>query len=277
MSIFLSSIMTQKSIHLLYFSLLCTLTFKKLPSYTMNLVIDQGNTRCKMAVFDEHDTLHFETHVTELTPTVLVKLVEAYHPNACIFSSVLSENEVVKDWLNTNLPRFVPFTTDTPTPLKLDYQSPGTLGLDRLAAAVGAWQQQPGRTLLVIDMGTAITYDVISRDGIFLGGNIAPGVRLRFQSLHAFTGKLPSVEPTHPFEVFGKETQSAIRAGVMQGIVHEINGYLDSYSASYPDLFAFLTGGDSIYFAENLKSGIFVSKNLVLTGLNAILNHHACK
>lgn len=242
----------------------------------MNLVIDQGNTRCKMAVFDKHDTLFYKTHVAELTSIVLSKVVDTYRPNACIFSSVLPENEAVTALLNAQIPHFVPFTADTPTPLKVDYHSPGTLGLDRLAAAVGAWQQQPGRTLLIIDMGTAITYDVVSRDGFYLGGNIAPGVRLRFQSLHTFTGKLPSVEPTHPFDVFGKDTESAIRAGVMQGIVHEVHGYLDYYSALYPDLFAFLTGGDCIYFAENLKSGIFVSKNLVLSGLNAILNHHAC-
>ena len=241
----------------------------------MNLVIDQGNTRCKMAVFNEHDTLLFETNVAELTPSVLSMVVDAYQPHAGILSSVLPENEPVTAWLNAHLPRFVPFAANTPTPLKLDYHSTGTLGLDRLAAAVGAWQQQPGRTLLVIDMGTAITYDVVSRDGVFLGGNIAPGVRLRFLSLHECTGKLPSVEPTHPFDAFGKDTESAIRAGVMQGIVHEVHGYLDYYSALYPDLFAFLTGGDCIYFAENLKSGIFVSKNLVLTGLNAILNHHA--
>lgn len=263
--------------NILYFSLLCTFTSKRIHSNTMNLVIDQGNTRCKLAVFDEQDNLLYETVEAELTQAGLSMVVDTYHPNAGIISSVLPANDAVTAWLKATLPRFVPFSAATPMPLKLDYHSPETVGLDRLAAAIGAWREQPGRTLLVIDMGTAITYDVVSRDGVYLGGNIAPGVRLRFQSLHDFTGKLPFVEPKSPFDVFGKDTESAIRAGVMQGIVHEIRGYLDSYSVLYPDLFAFLTGGDLIYFAENLKNGIFVSKNLVLTGLNAILNHHACE
>jgi len=240
----------------------------------MNLIIDQGNTRCKTAVFNELGELLLEDVCNELTVNLLQKMVTTYQPKAGILSTVLPENETVTTWLKTTLPQFVPFTVHTPMPLKVDYQSPETLGLDRLAAAVGAWTLAPGRTLLVIDMGTAITYDLVSSEGVYLGGNIAPGAQLRFRSLHTHTGKLPLVEPIIQFDSFGKDTVSAIRAGVMQGIVHEVHGYLEHFTVEYPDLFAFLTGGDSIYFAENLKSGIFVSKNLVLTGLNAILNYH---
>lgn len=242
----------------------------------MNLVIDQGNSLCKLAVFDEHDTMVYASSIPVLTPVELSNVKGSYPIHACLISSVVPENKTVTSWLGENMPGYVTFTAKTPTPLKIGYNSPNTLGLDRLAAAVGSWHMQPGRTLLIIDMGTAITYDVVSRNGVFLGGNIAPGVRLRLQSLHDHTGRLPAVEPRHSFDAFGTDTETAIRAGVMQGIVHEVNGYLQQYSTRYPDLFTFLTGGDSLYFAENLKSGIFVSKNLVLTGLNAILNHHAC-
>lgn len=241
----------------------------------MNLVIDQGNTRCKTAVFDENDDLLFEDVTNELIIERLSQVIATYKPDAGILSSVIQDNESVTAWLKAALPRFTPFSVHTSIPLKVDYRSPETLGLDRLAAAVGARTLVPGRTLLVIDMGTAITYDVVSAEGVYLGGNIAPGTRLRFRSLHAFTGKLPLVEPVSLFDDFGKDTVTAVRAGVMQGIVHEVHGYMEHYTAEYPDLFTFLTGGDLIYFAENLKSGIFVSKNLVLTGLNAILNHHA--
>lgn len=241
----------------------------------MNLVIDQGNTRCKTAVFNEHDALLYEHVSTDLTINQLETLMASYQLNAGIFSTVLPVNEAVMSWLKTNLPRFVPFNTGTPLPLKIDYRTPETLGLDRLAAAVGAWTMVQGRTLLIIDMGTAITYDLVSREGVYLGGNIAPGTQLRLMSLHTQTGKLPLVKPIPAFEAFGKDTNSAIRAGVMQGISFEIQGYINRYTTEYPDLFTFLTGGDLIYFAENLKSGIFVSKNLVLNGLNAILNHHA--
>jgi len=261
------------------YPLFCITLYHPIPprnhSINMNLIIDQGNTRCKTAVFDEHGKLLYEDVSSELTTARLERVIATHRPTAGIFSTVLPENESVTAWLKAILPRFVPFTVHTPMPLKVDYRTPETLGLDRLAAAVGAWTLVPNRTLLVIDMGTAVTYDLVSRDGVYLGGNIAPGVQLRFRSLHAHTGKMPLVEPTTLFDAFGKDTVSAVRAGVMQGIVHETHGYIEQYTAQYPDLFAFLTGGDLIYFAENLKSGIFVCENLVLTGLNAILNYHA--
>ncbi len=240
----------------------------------MNLVIDQGNSQCKVAVFDEQGNICLEERLNELTVSLLEEIMLSFCPDACILSSVRPEDEVVTNWLRKTLQHVVFFSAQTPLPLTVDYGTPGTLGADRLAAAVGARTLSPGRTLLVIDMGTAITYDLVSRDGVYLGGNIAPGIRLRFKSLHENTGRLPLVEPKMDFDTFGKDTQSAIQAGVMQGIVHEVRGYMDHYKQAYPDLFAFLTGGDLIYFAENLKSGIFVSKNLVLTGLNAILNDH---
>lgn len=123
-------------------------------------------------------------------------------------------------------------------------------------------------------MGTAITYDFVSRDGTFTGGNIAPGMQTRFKSLNQFTGKLPLVEPTQTFEVLGSTTETAIRSGVMQGILFELDGYIDALKLRYPDLFAFLTGGDLFYFDRKLKNGIFVDDKLVLKGLNRILRHN---
>ncbi|NLT04162.1 MAG: type III pantothenate kinase [Bacteroidales bacterium] len=241
----------------------------------MNLVIDQGNTRCKLALFEQAGEAIRETDLPVLDQAGLQAFLEGDKPDAAILSAVKHVDHTVIDAIKGRVGRFVHFTAATPQPLRLHYATPETLGLDRLAAAIGAWTLKPAHNLLIIDMGTAITYDLVTADGTYCGGNIAPGLRLRLEALHEKTGNLPMVQPTVPFEAFGTDTTSAIRAGVMQGIVYELQGYQHELKTAYPDLFAFLTGGDRFYFAESVKSDIFVCKNLVLTGLNAILNYHA--
>jgi type III pantothenate kinase len=243
----------------------------------MNIVIDQGNTVCKIAIFEEKDEPVKVYTTNALTISFLNGIIDDYQPSAGIISSVKEINPEVYKFLCEKLSFFTYLSSATSLPLENAYGSPETLGMDRIAAAVGAWSICPGRPLLIIDMGTAITYDFVSEDGVFTGGNIAPGLNLRFKSLHLFTGKLPEVEASENFDSFGKDTENAIRAGVMQGILYEANGYIFGYKERFPNLFAFLTGGDLIYFAEKLKNGIFVSGNLVLIGLNRILNHNVCK
>jgi type III pantothenate kinase len=241
---------------------------------TMNLVIDQGNSRCKLALFEQAGSPAKVIEMPVLNHSELTAFLDYHRPDAAILSTVKNLEKALLDEIKGRVGRFVHFDAATPQPLKMSYGTPETLGLDRLAAAVGAWTLRPGHNLFIIDMGTAITYDLVTADKTYRGGNIAPGLRLRLEALHEKTDRLPEVKPTIPFETFGTDTTSAIRAGVMQGIVHEIHGYLQHYRNQHPDLFAFLTGGDLFYFAESLKSDIFVCKNLVLIGLNAILNDH---
>jgi len=240
----------------------------------MNLVIDQGNTSSKIALFgDEAAPLVIYT-TTDLSAAYLEKMVHHHHPEACILSSVATSDPSVSAYLEQQIPHFYLLDSMTPIPIGNAYHTPETLGADRIAAAAGAWFLKPGKPILIVDMGTAITYDFIRDDGTFMGGNITPGLNLRLKALHEFTGRLPEVKASESFELFGTDTESAIRAGVMQGILYEIQGYLMDYRTAYPDLFAFLTGGDLFYFAGKLKNGIFVNKNLVLIGLNRILNHN---
>lgn len=240
----------------------------------MNLLIDQGNTLCKVACFDSSGNLVFNSVFETLTQESLQTLFHDFKPENGILSTVKAFEPTLTGWLKSKLQTFVELGPDTPLPIRNGYGTPHTLGFDRLAAAVGAWSLQPGKPLLIIDMGTAVTYDFVSADGVFTGGNIAPGLRTRLKALHHYTGKLPLVEPDIDFDLLGNTTETAIRSGVMQGLLFEMTGYVNALKQQYPDLFAFLTGGDLIYFDGKLKNGIFVDENLVLTGLNRILRYN---
>jgi type III pantothenate kinase len=159
----------------------------------------------------------------------------------------------------------------TPLPIKNNYATPKSLGKDRLAAAVGAWSLFPNQNSLSIDVGTAIKFDLINQASEYIGGSISPGISLRFQSLHNFTAKLPLVQYKNSHPLIGFDTETSILSGVLNGINSEIDGLIELYKVQYPDLKIILSGGDSIYFENNLKSNIFAVSNLVQIGLNEIL------
>lgn len=165
----------------------------------------------------------------------------------------------------------------TPIPFNNLYESKETLGMDRLAGVAGAWHLKPSQASLVIDMGTAITYDFIDKDGNYEGGGISPGMRLRFKALNAFTAKLPLVkanEKDFPLSLIGKNTVTSIESGVMLGCLAEMEGMIARYRDVEPQTAVFLTGGDAPLFASSVKSQIFANPDLVLVGLNSILNYN---
>jgi len=240
----------------------------------MDLVIDQGNTICKLALFEgENEPVSVQT-CKELSVNYLLQIFSAQEIQAGILSTVKNLKPEIIDCLLAHIPGFIQLNSQTPLPIRNAYQTPETLGLDRLAAAVGGWSIQPEKPLLIIDMGTAITYDFVREDGTYMGGNIAPGVQMRLKALNKFTDKLPLVKPEIGFEPMGTNTQTAILSGVMQGIVYEVDGCYQDLQRRHTNLFAFLTGGDLIYFDGKLKNGIFACKNLVLIGLNRILQYN---
>ncbi len=236
-----------------------------------HLVIDRGNSACKWAFFGAGQE-PLEVLVTVSGEMLADEYFECYQPKAAIYASVGPADEAFVEALRARVPRFFVYGLQMHIPIGNAYLSPRTLGLDRLAAAVGAWTLAPGRASLIVDMGTAITYDFLSADGCYQGGNIAPGIWLRFKILNQETAALPMVEAKTDFPAMGRDTETAIRAGVMQGIWHELQGYLQQYQAQDPDLLCFLTGGDLSFFESRIKSPIFASKNLVLIGLNRILH-----
>jgi len=166
-------------------------------------------------------------------------------------------------------------THETPLPIENKYHTPETLGKDRLAAVVGAAFLMPNFDVLVVDAGTAITFDFIDAKKNYLGGNIDAGLELRLKALHTFTKKLPLVKPVKEVPLLASDTEMALAAGVLNGIIFEIDSYIDTLKIEYPRLSTFLTGGSSIFFEKKLKNSIFAEKNLVLIGLNYILQYNA--
>ncbi len=239
----------------------------------MNLIIEQGNTSSKVAVY-KNGQIKASFVYKEFGVSVVAELFGKYAFSKGIFSTVVDADEELVAFLRSKLQFFVFLDENVALPIKVEYETPKTLGKDRLAAVVGANYLQPGKNLLVIDAGTAITYEMIEASGVFLGGNISPGMTTRFRALNHFTKKLPLVTEEDDIPLIGTSTETAIQAGVVNGIVYEMDGYIDELKIKYPDLLVFLTGGHSFYFERRLKNSIFADINLVLTGLNRILEYN---
>lgn len=243
----------------------------------INLVIDIGNTRTKLALFNQHD-LMFSVPIEQLTVNHLQMLKDEHiQLNQAILSSVKPIDEELIRFLSQNFQLFIELDQHTPLPIENLYETPETLGKDRIAAAVGANELFPGQNVLIIDAGTAITYDVVSEKNEFLGGNISPGLQMRFKALNQFTGKLPLINYSDEFQLIGRNTEDAIRAGVQNGILYEIERTIETFNRNYENLQIVMTGGDSIFFDKKLNYSIFVHFNLTLIGLNRILEHNAKK
>lgn len=160
----------------------------------------------------------------------------------------------------------------TPTPLTSSYTTPNTLGTDRLCAAVAGHRSHPDYDVLVIDLGTCITYDVITAAGVHIGGAISPGMRMRFKALAEQTSKLPLVDAQDVVEITGTDTASCIRSGVIHGITFELSAAIEHYQQCFTGLKTVVTGGDATRFVSGIKSPIFADPFLVLRGLYEI--HH---
>lgn len=241
----------------------------------MRLIIDQGNSRTKLSIFDKGQLT--ESRAADNTEAIeIVSTLTARHEfDAAIYSSVCKTyDEAFIKVLRKKTRHIVCMGETTHLPIKIGYRTPHTLGQDRIAAAVGAWTEHPGEAMLIIDAGTAVTYDLVSANGTFEGGNIAPGAELRLKSLHEHTGRLPLVAGDGELPLMGYDTETALRAGALRGIAYEIEGYIAACETEKGRLLVFLTGGDAERLAAITKRAIFVDKNLVPKGLNRILEYN---
>ncbi len=241
-----------------------------------NLVIDCGNTLTKWAVF-ENDIVVNEGKLSSDSPASLVNILQTLRtPENTIISSVIENCDELTSFLKSSK-HSIQFSHTTPIPVKNRYKTRQTLGLDRLAGVVGAAKQFPHENCLVVDIGTCIKFDFVTHEGEYLGGNISPGLNMRFAALNIYTDKLPLLSYQPVEDIFGKSTREAIITGVVQGMTEEIKGTIALFSAKFGKINIIITGGDASLFENRLNIPIFADPNLVLNGLNAILEYNLPK
>ncbi len=239
------------------------------------LIIDAGNTLVKLAVHDGDQFVYYK-HKPSIQDEDIRHIINKFQIKKAILSSVRKADSGLIKLLN-ELAYFLLLTPDTPLPIMIDYETPETLGLDRLAAATGAHSIRPKENILIIDAGTCITIDLLTAEGIYKGGSILPSIDMKFKALHNYTDHLPLISRPKEIPVSGKNTKSSIQSGVMHGTILEIEGFIQDYKKRIPDLRVMITGGDLKIFETKLKSKIFAYPKLVATGLIKILEHNDIK
>lgn len=241
-----------------------------------NILIDRGNTYCKVCISDDgqlsEQMIYEELSIEQIAPFCEVAPETSLR---ALYSAVGREERAVVDFLQHRCDFFVLLNENTPLPLDAVHYDRKQIGADRLALVIGALALvPPQQEILVIDIGTAITYERISAQRAYLGGNISPGPLTRSRSLHTATARLPEVILEESYPLFGDTTERAILSGIMQGITYEIEGYIDQLRSQYPQSTVMLTGGYAPYFVDKLKSMTFVEPNLIMIGLDRLLEYN---
>lgn len=236
----------------------------------MQICIDQGNTATKVAVFDFRKMLHSCSYQDHEISSGIGDLCDIYKPEYGILSSVRSHAEDLLNLLNSRC-RAIRLSQSAELPFTNTYKTKETLGGDRIANAAAAAGRYPDKPVLVVDCGSCLTFTMVDR-GTFLGGSIAPGVDMRFKALQHFTGKLPLVSHSEVFpDLIGDSSIASILSGVQRGIIAETDGLIAQYCSRFSDLIVLVTGGNTPFFENHLKSPIFAAPYLTLEGLNEIL------
>jgi len=240
----------------------------------VNLVVDIGNTRVKLGVF-EKDRLVFDQVVDhDLLATAVKALFERYPQIEHGFLARVGQCNERHEKVLSLFCSFKQLNTETRLPFVNDYDTPETLGVDRIALVAGAHHHYPHQNALVIDAGTAITYDLITDRGHYLGGTIAPGLQMRYRALNEFTASLPLLDPQPYKGLLGQNTEDSIHSGVSYAAVCEMDGMINAYKERFPHLTVILTGGDAQFFGKRLKNSIFAHSKILLEGLNFLLEYN---
>ncbi len=241
---------------------------------SVNLCIDWGNTNIKAAIFDNDILKSQYSFSNEVALEKVSTLMEQYSPQKAILCSVVDHNDEISHLVKSRIRSMVTLDGYTRTPINNAYLSAATLGPDRLAMVCGAHAMYPDKTNLVIGAGTCVTYNLMQKNKTFRGGAIAPGLQMRLKAMAAFTDKLPEVEVNGDLLLLGYDTETCMRSGAVYGMAAEIDGMIAAYAAQYPDFNAILTGGDGPFLATKIKSKIFADPDILLKGLNLILNYN---
>ena len=237
------------------------------------LTIDQGNSSAKVVVWHNNEPID-ERYYNTLSSQEVSAIIDNHSIEAAIYCSVATEGNDIMEILRLKCHTAINLSHLTPMPITIGYASPQTLGRDRIAAVVGAWQTHPQLTTLVVDLGTAVTYDVVDNNACFIGGNIAPGIKMRLDALHNMTARLPLITPEGNTPLWGYDTETSLRSGAINGVAAEIEHYRSKLPA---DTRVILTGGCASIVSPHLSIDHEIDPLLVNKGLNCILKHNETK
>jgi len=235
----------------------------------VKLIIDIGNTRVKLALFEGEDVF-LTSNINKCTLKSVQEFVDDKEVSATIVSSVKAINDEILS-VSDHYKGFI-LSENISVPIKNSYKDSNRLGKDRLAAVVGASSLYPKKDIIVFDAGTCLTIDFVSKKGEYIGGRISPGIEMRYKALNTFTDNLPLGQKEKTTPILGDDTNSSIISGVQQGILTEVKSIISEYRLQKPDTVFVITGGDCFFFEKELKNSIFAHPDLVLIGLNKILD-----
>ncbi len=238
------------------------------------LCFDFGNTRLKVAVF-KSNILHEERFLADDSDTTIQALVDEYKPARSILSSVINHQPGIETLLAAQT-EFHKISHLTKINFTTPVGKPESIGADRLALISAAVHYFPQKNSLVIALGSCITYNFINQYHQFLGGAITPGMDMRFKSMHDYTAKLPLATADWNFPLIGYDTKTNLQSGVIIGIVNEIEGFIGKYEEKFGNFNVVLTGGNSTYFASQLKYKIFADHHFLFKGLYALSEINNC-
>ncbi|KGO94110.1 type III pantothenate kinase [Flavobacterium subsaxonicum] len=236
----------------------------------MLLTVDIGNTKIKAAVFEGTALLEKFVFSSDDALVEVKKIMQKFPATHHSITSVVGKDDhKLLLWLSENT-QLTAVNHNLGFPFINKYATPATLGIDRMVLAAGAVLQYPNKHRLVIDAGTCITYDFTDNNNNYLGGAISPGLQLRYNAMHNFTAKLPLLYPQMPQSYVGNTTKESMHSGVVNGLLHEVDGFVRQYEQQYQDVTVILTGGDAEFLAKRLKNTIFANSNFLLESLNLL-------
>lgn len=235
----------------------------------MNLIVDIGNTCIKIALFEKNNLIE-KSYLRDNYLDNIKSILSKNPVENSIVSNVGEINDELISVLNENT-RLVLFKNILKLPFKNTYSSKETLGQDRIALVSSASYQFPDSNVLIVDAGTCITYDFKNHNNEYIGGGISPGIKMRFKSLNLFTSKLPLIDVFDDFNLIGNNTKESLNSGVVNGTIMEINGIIQQYHDKFKNIRIILTGGDSKFLLKRIKNTIFADQNLLIKGLNYLL------
>jgi len=239
----------------------------------MNLIVDIGITSTKLAIYEDGKKIA-ESRLKNLNCRALDEELMGFSINKTIISSTKKLLPDITQLFFGRVTYVHILSADSLLPFKIEYDTPGTLGPDRIAAVAGAYRLFRGKDVLIIDAGSALTFDYLSGD-TYKGGNISPGLRMRFKALNKFTDKLPLVSHINSYSFPGRNTNDAITAGVITGVTYEINEYIRTFENKQSDFITVLTGGDGEFLKDKINYQITYMPDIVIDGLNYILEYNA--